>query len=206
MYTYSGTLVDEVSGAPSIRDVAVVMGRLPRLCGSSRVWWTYLHHAFAMAEIALLENKHYDYDRADIVTQALVREAHAVVSLLWSPGKELKDEVQARIHAEWGVPYPHVDSTMRELLDRASARTFLAEVESFAPEEMKELPIFGEAPDVDCKILRGIWHRNPNPDDTAGCRSEMVKAYRLFFEDRDIVTMRHRVGYDKRPWALTLCA
>jgi hypothetical protein len=170
------------------------------------MWWSYLHYSFALAELALIENKHYDYDRVDIVTQALIREAHSVVTLLWTPGKEMKDEVQVRIHIEWGVPYPHVDSQMRELLDRASARAFLAEVESFAPDAMKELPIFGEVPEDDCKILKGIWYRNPNAEDSIGHNSEMVKAYREFFNDKDIERMRHRVGYDKKEWAVKLCA
>lgn len=204
MYTLSGVQVDDQEGVPTVNDVAIVLGRLPRLCGSSRVWWTYLHYSYALAEIALLENRHYHFEDEDVVTQALIREAHSVCTLLWEPGREFKDELQARIHVEWGIPYPHIDSQMRELIDRAATRTFLAEVECFAPENMKRMPIFGDAGTDDCTIVRGIWHRNYKPEDSADDNAEMVLAYLRYFEKRDIGTLRHMVGYNRSPWFLDL--
>lgn len=201
MYTYSGDQVDAEGGVPTQTDTAVMLGRLPRLCGASRVWWTYLHFSYALMEIALRENrKFYRYEETEVAAQALIREAHSVVTVLWEPGREFKDDLQQRIHHTWGVPYPHPDSAMRELMDRAATRTFLAEVECFAPEPMRKLPIFGDVPAADYQIVRGIWNLQSEPWHTIGDRCEAVQAYHQFFENRDISRLRHQIGHLRMNW------
>lgn len=201
MITYSGKYVDESEGVPSSHDVAMALGRIPRLCGHSRVWWSYLHYAFALMEIALRENKdHYDLEEDDVAAQALIRPAHSSISALWKPAQDSVDEIQARIHEEWDVPYPHLDSEMRELIDRSAAITFQCEVHLWAPEAMKHLPIFEDAPDRENqRVLNKIWDRRTDPDSTAGHMCESVEAYYKFFEERDVGKARHRFGY-RTPW------
>jgi hypothetical protein len=205
MYTYSGDQVDEEGGSPSVSDVAIGLGRIPRLCGAGRVWWTYLHYAFALMEVALRENqRYYRYDEAEVAAQALVREAHSAVTLLWPQGREFKDELQQRIHQAWDVPYPHLDSAMRELIDRAATRAFVAEVDCFAPGSMRKLPIFGEAPFEDQQIIRGVWWVQSEPSCTIGDRCEAVAAYTEFFKNRDLTRLRHQIGYDKSFWFVNM--
>lgn len=205
MYTFSGALIDEKEGAPTIKDVAIAMGRTPRLCGAGRVWWSYLHYSYALVEMALLENAYYNHDAKEVVIQALIREAHSAITLLWEPGRDFKDSIQERIYEAWGVKQPHPDSEMKELIDRAATRTFLAEVECFAPKAMKDLPIFGDASFKDCKIVRGIWERRHAPEHSAETDAEMVKAYIMFFKEKDIARLRHMIGYDRKIWFQELC-
>jgi len=197
MFTYSGQSVDIDEGTPTSQDVAITLGRIPRLCGAARVWWSYLHHAAALMEIALWENEHYKLDDTDVAAQALIRDAHAAVTVLWEPARMSRDTVQRRIHEEWGVSYPHLDSQMRELIDRASARTLRAEVFSFAPEGMTRLPIFDEPDQADNRVLARIWDVRHSPESTALISAEAVLAYESFFDKPSISDFRRRFGYLK---------
>ena len=198
MYTYSGRYVTETDGAPTVMDVAIALGRIPRLCAHGSCWWSYLHHSFALMELAFLENESYHLDEVDVAIQALIREAHRSVTLLWEPARDFAEEVQQRIHEAWDVPYPHPESEMRELLDRTASRAFVAEVSEFGPRSMKELEIFEDVRYQDKEVINWIWNRRHDPNSTAGHLPEPAEAYAYLFDHRDeagLARARHLFGY-----------
>ena len=198
MFTYSGQSVDVCEGSPTITDIAVALGRIPRLCAAASVWWSYLHQAAAMMEIALWESEGYTENLVAVATQALVRQAHVAVSLLWLPAKGYEEEIQQRIHEHLHLDYPTIEGSMRELLDRASARTLRAEVKEFAPQSMRDLPIFDEDDQdslKDRRIVQRIWSTSSTSEHTACFKADGVQAYLNFFAKPDIVAFRRKFGY-----------
>jgi hypothetical protein len=201
MFTYSGQSIGSHEGVPTVEDVAVALGRIPRLCAAGSSWWTYLHHSAALLEIALWENLHYKLSEPEVAVQALIRDAHRAVTLLWEDGRPWENEIRDRIYAAWDVPYPSEDSEMAELINRAAARAFRAEVRAFAPHEMKELPLFdadGELTSYsDQRIIDAIWGARSNPEYTTSPNAEAVQCYIQFFDDLNIKEFRRKFGYLK---------
>lgn len=80
IYTYSGNRVDlDGEGAPTIKDVAVHLGRIPRFAGATKGWWTVLHHSICAERIVrayLMEHDLPSHDTARCRLEALYHDAH----------------------------------------------------------------------------------------------------------------------------------
>lgn len=210
MFTYTGRLIDSTDGVPSVEDVAVALGRIPRLCGAGQYWWSYLHYAYATMEIALMENQSVGFSEDDLAAQCLIRNAHCAVTLLWAPMREQGDVLQRRIHEKWSeelgqnIPYPHEGSDMKALVDRADSLAFLSEVHTFAPTPMKQLPIFSNPGTWGVAMVNELWAHHDDPNHSGRVGSKLVQAYQGFFEPGDaqysVSRLRSECHYKVRPY------
>jgi hypothetical protein len=127
MYSYSGRLVTFESGAPSINDVAVQLGRICRFAGGTHIFWSVLCHSMVVADLL---PKH-------LQIHGLLHDAgESVFSDIPSGFKsELihtqEEIVLKRIYLEAGIAW--MNDTDRELVKRADRRGFLGEVSTVAP-------------------------------------------------------------------------
>jgi hypothetical protein len=51
MLTYTSREVTESGGCPSLLDISVQLGRIPRFCGATKTFWPVLLHSFVVADL-----------------------------------------------------------------------------------------------------------------------------------------------------------
>ena len=121
MRTYSGNLVTIESGAPSIVDIAVQTGRMPRFAGSTGPWWSVLHHHLVCYSLALSQDK----DDTMLRLHCGLHDAHEAITgdcpTTWKPKalKKLQKTLDRRIYKAFGLPTPNRrEKDMVRVIDR----------------------------------------------------------------------------------------
>lgn len=146
IYTYSGNKVEKHgSGAPSLLDIAVQLGRIPRFAGATEDFWTVLQHSLCAEQLGefwcdtypgIVENMEPPEShtgrkinmRAFIRLACLLHDSHeALLGDIPAPFKgaetaALQDAFDERLYRNMGIPNPEdheeVISVVR-LVDRA---------------------------------------------------------------------------------------
>lgn len=107
MIAHDGTHVSPDHGAPTLREIAIGLGRQPRFCGQTREWYPVLSHSLVVAFLTPEEWR----------PQALLHDAHEAVLgdtvTTWKTPERhtLENRLQARIYERLGLAYPTVAGT-----------------------------------------------------------------------------------------------
>lgn len=132
MITLSGTRVEPLSrfdgrytGAPTLTDIALCLGRIPRFGGATRRWWSVLHHSLVCHRIAALLSEATPY----FLLYALLHDAHEAVTgdipAFWKTPdmSRLQDELDERIGKQLGFRKPtDVERRLVKSLDTVALR------------------------------------------------------------------------------------
>lgn len=148
MVTYSGLRVDpEGRQAPSLNDIAVSLGRLPRFCGHSREYYTVLAHSCVVA--ALLPPKYSIFGLLHDSPETCM----ADVPTPWKTQMARKREYMLlkRIYLRLGLELP--DDEAQEAVDEADHLALVAEAHVIGHPYAEQ---FGE-PSDDAKVLTEMY-------------------------------------------------
>lgn len=179
MITLTGNRVfqDEL-GAPSLEDIAVGLGRIPRFVGQTYRWWPVLLHSFVCREIARRDWA----DRVQLLM--LLHDAHECVTgdcpRTWKT-KEMKEQqrkLDIRIFASLGVHLPTSDE--EAIVSAIDNRALIAEATVLAPQCVSQIVNEGchlHHPDLDIVHRVKDWHKQP--DETDGREAPAVYFYIL---------------------------
>jgi hypothetical protein len=178
--TLSGRKVfaDLTPGAPSLLDIAVALGRIPRFAGHTTRWWPVLLHSFAVQRVAFqialdrnvpLNSSLHLVDH--IALWGLLHDAHeAVTGDIPSPFKRPDNHVDQetldyKLRYDLGLVTTASDSLplVMDIVHRADRRVLLAEMAVVRP--------FGEPEgviDADIGIVLALDRKYPGPVSTDG--------------------------------------
>lgn len=137
--TYTGRIVGPTEGAPSVEDIAVHLGRVPRWGGAGRQWWPVLLHSLLVERI--VDGGCYTGPLMSL--HALLHDAHeAVIGDIPTPFKtdsmrDMQSTLDTRIYRSLGLPLPTPQE--REIIKLADHEAFLAEAKIVGPRETIEL-------------------------------------------------------------------
>ena len=140
MVTHSGVRIEPAhlygglyAQAPGIRDLAIGQYRMCRYGGHTNQWWSVLQHSIAMhAYLKVLGSPTL------LLMEALLHDAHEAITAdvpsSWKPNamRDLQDELDARIHKLYGLPYPLAYEDKRAIKE-ADHMMLLAEATAFGP-------------------------------------------------------------------------
>lgn len=153
MLTLDGVLVTPGGwNAPTVRDIAISLGRTPRFAGQTRVWWSVLHHSLACLAYAAKEN-------AMTQLAVLLHDAHEAVTgditTHWkSPEmKAHQREIDARLWAMLGVVNPARDSTLVRYIQFVDQALLRGEGRVVGPPNIGEL--IGEPR---LEAMEAVWY------------------------------------------------
>lgn len=117
MLTHSGQFVTIEHGAPTLEDIAVQLGRIPRFMGALKVFWPVLAHSVLVARLCPSEAKLYGllHDAAEVVVGDVPR------TIKTTEQKIKERQVLGRIYERLGIPWPPLEimNTVKEADDRA---------------------------------------------------------------------------------------
>lgn len=178
MMTFSGIICVPGRGIPSLSDIALGLGRMPRFGGQTTRFWPVLLHSLVCSEIAReLELS------SRIQLFALLHDAHEAVTAdvptPWKPA-ELKlwqDDLDIRLYESFGIELPtDIENSFVGFIDEWALR---AEAVAFAgPGIMKH---FNPAAPEDLEIVERIGDLFPTPLDTDGADSPAALEFYAVF-------------------------
>lgn len=117
MLTFTGQFVTIEQGAPTLRDIAIQLGRIPRFMGALKVFWPVLAHSLLVARLCPPEAKLYGllHDAAEVVVGDVPR------TIKTAAQKIKEQQVLCRIFERLGVPWPsnEVIAMVKDADDRA---------------------------------------------------------------------------------------
>lgn len=117
MLTYTGQFVTIEQGAPTLRDIAIQLGRIPRFMGALKVFWPVLAHSILVARLCPPETKLYGllHDAAEVVVGDVPR------TIKTAGQKSKEKQVLYRIFDRLDVPWPSIEimTAVREADNRA---------------------------------------------------------------------------------------
>lgn len=186
IYTYTGARVDEIggSGVPTVTDIAVHCGRIPRFIGATAVWWPVLLHLFVVQRLVSEAG-----GNAAAQLEALFHDAHeSVTGDIPSPFKpkalsKLQHEMDQRMRTHYGIPKP--SSEVAALVKEADTVALLAEAvlvgPPYPPEDNWIAERGGAAEDAK-EIVRQVLEMYPGYADTLEVTGSAVQDYIMLFE------------------------
>ena len=117
MLTYTGQYCDLDQGSPTLRDIAIQLGRIPRFMGGLKVFWPILAHSLLVARLCPPEAKLHGllHDAAEVITGDIPR------TIKTAAQKSQEKAILCRIYSRMGVPWPSLDivSMVKEADNRA---------------------------------------------------------------------------------------
>lgn len=168
MMTFSGAMCVPGSGVPSLSDIALGLGRMPRFGGQTTRAWSVLLHSLVCSEIALETNMS---ERVQLY--ALMHDAHEAVTAdvptPWKPDTlgMWQSNLDVRLYDSLGIGQP--TPTEKSFVTYIDAWALRAEATAYGPPTiMQHLP---EASPDDVAIVERIGDLFPLPQDTDGARS-----------------------------------
>lgn len=177
MITISGVHVfPDGQGAPSLRDIAYSLGRVPRFGGHTTLFWPVLCHSIVCLRIA----KHLGY-KARLQLLTLLHDAHEAagfedISSAWKTDdtRRLQAKMDSRIWRSLGIRHP----TLREDADVSvvDKLAFQAECWEVGPPGIREYYHIVVEPEY-AKEVREVRESFPEPSTTNGFDSPGVKAF-----------------------------
>lgn len=121
MIAYDGSDVWPSHGAPTLREIGVGLGRMPRFAGQTREWYPVLSHSLVVAVLLPPELRVY----------GLLHDAHEAIlgdmPTTWkTPERSSKEDLlQARIYERLGIASPNASAS--EALHDADKEALAAE-------------------------------------------------------------------------------
>lgn len=176
IFMYSGTKVQlDGEGCPTLHDIAVHCGRIPRFAGATKGWWSVLHHLLAAEMVADI---HCGTDGMyspgvwnSIRLTALLHDAHeAPTGDIPSPFKppfirEFQQELDQRLYKSLGLNIP--DPGVQELVHRIDRALLGKEGELLGPPgDDWYVDVENEFSDFAESTIQHIQERYPDPMDT----------------------------------------
>lgn len=157
IYTYSGRKVElEGDGAPSLLDMAVQLGRIPRFAGATEDFWTVLQHSLCAEQLGrywcekyegiveAMDPAHHPSGRevnmtAYIRLACLLHDAHeSLIGDIPSPFKSadmhhVQEDFDARVYKSLGVPKPDNHEEVASVVRLVDQALLGAEGKNFGP-------------------------------------------------------------------------
>lgn len=189
MLTQSGILVmPGGTTSPSLQDIAIGLGRMPRFAGQTRGWWSVLHHSFVMERLA------QDCTQRAVPVQAfseqslaeasrmfrlahLMHDAHEAITgdvpTTWKPGalKDFQIELDERIQERFGLWF----SPFRAHIKAHDATALRAEGFLVGPPGFADLE--GAPSAAGIEAVEYVRARYPSPHDTIDPQGRAVVAF-----------------------------
>lgn len=139
MLTRSGRLVLPGNDqAPTLRDIARGLGRMPRFAGQTRGWWSVLHHVVLVdCLVSLRAAKEGERPSPRFRLLALLHDAHEAITgdvpTPWKRAVTRADQrmLDHRIFQALGVPYPLL--TEQALLKEFDREALILEANDLGP-------------------------------------------------------------------------
>lgn len=127
MRTFTGVWIDASQGVPTIKDIAVMQGRMCRYNGACQIYWPVLTHSLAVSQLVKPKNKVHAllHDAAEVVTSDIPR------TMKTDENKELEMRILLRIYDSLGIPFPN-DENWADVME-ADNRILAAECRLFGP-------------------------------------------------------------------------
>ena len=178
MFTNSGLRVFPETGiAPSLTDIGLSLGRVPRFGGHTTAWWPVLLHSIVVHEMM-----HQIHPTREFELLALLHDAHeSVTGDVPTPWKtddirQHQRDLDLRIRSAFGLPltpdWPH-----DERLAECDLRALYAEAVCLGPPGLQEFFGIDEPHHADCFLVRAVHRRWGRPQDTDGHDSPGVLEY-----------------------------
>lgn len=183
IFTYTGQRVEEEggAGAPTLTDISVQLGRIPRFVGATAVWWPVLLHSFVVRDLVTMWGA-----GPDAQLEALFHDAHeALTGDVPSPFKPpalsaLQRDLDRRMRPALRVPDP--SDEVVQLVKRADTTALLAEASWLTVESKRWVRDAGGADSDAVAIVQEVLHRYPGYADTLEATGEAVQDYIMLFE------------------------
>jgi hypothetical protein len=179
-------LVDN-GNSPSLEDIALHTGRMPRFAGATRPWWSVLHHHFVCGRMADHLGSVDDIKHAVLKLYAMLHDAHEAITGDVPRGikpdilSEYQKQLDKRIYKYFGIPEP-TPAIVRavKMIDETA---LFAEAKSLGPPEIAEI-LKNEGHDLDIEpirvcegIVQSVVRWLPNPESTVYPHSTGVLNY-----------------------------
>lgn len=156
IYTYSGRKVElDGEGAPSLLDIAVQLGRIPRFAGATEDFWTVLQHSLCAEQLGRYWCDQYEgivssmepvevsgrpaNMRAYIRLACLIHDAHeALIGDIPSPFKSadmhnVQETFDERLYESLGIPHPRNHKEVTSVVTLVDQALLGAEGKMFGP-------------------------------------------------------------------------
>jgi hypothetical protein len=170
--TFSGVRIEpstkfggKYDGVPTLVDIAVGLGRMPRFAGQTRRWWSGILHSFVTHEICRLEG---GTSRDQLL--CLLHDAHEAVTGDIPAFFKTKDmsvfqaEIDERLYTAYGLwPISEVEHDIVKACDDAALR---AEAAVLGPANI--MSHLSDPAQAHVQIVQEICMRFPNASDTDG--------------------------------------
>ena len=133
MFTHSGVFVSSESGSPTLQDIAIQLGRMPRFVGATKQNYPVLAHSLVVADIMtdLYATDPEAPKTGECIVYGCLHDAHeCVTGDVPTPVKcdcirGFHECVDSRLYESLGVPEP--DELMKEYVKIADNLAFYAE-------------------------------------------------------------------------------
>lgn len=180
MITFSGVRIEpssrfpQYNGTPTLVDIALGLGRMPRFAGQTRRWWTGIHHALVCCKLA-----HNDLKPSRDMFLCLMHDAHEIVTcdlpFAWKPQEmsEWQEELDERIFKFFGV-WP-ISPEQAAYVKKIDTRALRAEAMVIGPPTI--MCHLGDAMPADIRVVEQIAAQYPEPNDTNGIDSPAAREF-----------------------------
>lgn len=144
MITYSGAIVTiENEESPTIVDMAVHLGQIPRFGGACRTWWTVLHHVLACEEFVweYFATASIDF-KEQLAMHVLLHDAHEAITMdvpkTWKTEevKRQQENLDRRIYKHLGLELP--DERFKSCIKFVDLVMLAAEAVTVGPAKINE--------------------------------------------------------------------
>jgi len=175
------------NNAPTLEDIAIQTGRMPRFAGATRPWWSVLHHHFVCGRLADEVGIASGIGASLLKLYAMLHDAHEAITGDVPKGvkpealSEYQKELDTRIYEYFDIPKPTLPICQAvKMIDNTA---LLAEAKSLCPVEIADcLRAEGHdldsAPILQCEaIIRSVLIWLPTPESTIYPHSPGVLNY-----------------------------
>lgn len=181
LLTYSGQYVsyDEDSPAPTLQDIAVMLGRICRFNGACEFYWPVLAHSLAVASIVPEEAK-LDallHDAAEVVVKDIPRPIKTLEQI------DIEAKVLRNIYSSLNTPWPTDD--IQKIVSEADTKILHAECCLFGPPGILEKCGIKKEEDVAFEALKAVdkWSALMTYSDVLEVQGKYVIYFQKCVED-----------------------
>jgi hypothetical protein len=175
--TYTGQFVTIEQGAPTLRDIAIQLGRIPRFMGALKVFWPVLAHSIIVAKLCPPEARLYGllHDAAEIIVGDTPR-------TIKNAGHKLREwQVLERIYEDLGIQWPSDNITA--MVNKADDRALIGEAWVLGSENLKHCREFSPRDLEAERCVHDLLNRYLDYNDYLHPNGAMVKDYIRFVEE-----------------------
>lgn len=181
MITFCGVRIEpsnkfngQYNGTPTLVDIVLGLGRMPRYAGQTRRWWTGLHHSLVCCAIA-----HHDLKPSREMFLCLMHDAHECVTgdvpAFFKPVEMSvwQDEIDERIYKGLGI-WP-ITPQQAAYVKYVDTRALRAEAAIIGPPTI--MCHLADPLPQDAQIVEQVLAAYPSPLDTDGPDSSAARAF-----------------------------